>query len=82
MSKLRGVRILLSVCRRKLKLSIYLPWNLFDNMKNDEQKFIFENSLHSGETFFLVGVISFVSLNFYSLANRPRLSCVFIQANK
>ena len=35
--------------------------------ENSFTKFIFENSLYSEETFSVVGVISFVSLNLYSI---------------
>ena len=39
-------------------------------------KILFQNSVgHSVETLSLVGVVSFASLNLYSLAIRPRLSC-------
>ena len=103
---------LLSVCRRKLKLSPYTHcklqphklsqctfptrqsscpfWILFDN--NEEwqvdlqvTKFIFENSLYSEETFPLVGVMSFVSLNLYSILCNLSSTApvhVFIQSNK
>ena len=46
--------------------------------ENSFTKFIFENSLYSEETFSVVGVISFVSLNLYSiLCNSSSTAPVF-----
>ena len=53
--------------------------------ENSFTKFIFENSLYSEETFSVIGVISFVSLNLYVLDPLQFVvhgSRVFIQSNK
>ena len=92
---------LLSVCRRKLKLSTYLHTKLQPHKLSQYTLAIRLSSWYflgiagsSGfysitwrmisrkhaasiqrKLFSLVGVISFLSLNFYSLANRPRFPC-------
>ena len=51
-----------------------ITWRMISRFEG--YKIIFQNNVrHLEETLSLVGVVSFASLNLYSLAIRPRLSC-------